>query len=349
MKIAVIGAGAIGGLIAGYLEAHRDKAGTVPAEGGSCLYNVSLIGHPSSVRAIRDKGLKISGARGTLNIKVDIAGRLKEKADLAILAVKSQDLEDAIKDNLKFIKEAQVLTTENGVRADGIAAQYIPKEKIISSIVMFGATLVAPSEIVHNFEGSWIIASAFAKNDDKVIATADFLNKIFPVIVAEELRGMKYLKIFVNANNCLPAILGVSMQEAFSDIKVARISIGIWQEGLEIARRAGIKLVSLPDFPLERLTKLAALPILEAAKIFSGIMLNLSKEPLYGSILQSIRKGRPSEIDYINGEFIRLAREHNIGAPLNEKLVEMVHEVEKTGKFFSKEQLLGAFNQDGQS
>ncbi|MFH0763066.1 MAG: ketopantoate reductase C-terminal domain-containing protein, partial [Candidatus Omnitrophota bacterium] len=81
-------------------------------------------------------------------------------------------------------------------------------------------------------------------------------------------------------------------------------------------------------------------PILEAAKIFSGIMLNLSKEPLYGSILQSIKRGRASEIDYINGEFVRMAEENNFKAPLNEKLVEMVHQVEKTGKFFSKEQLL---------
>jgi len=202
--------------------------------------------------------------------------------------------------------------------------------------------LPAPGEIIHNFEGSWIIARAFAKNDDKVIETANLLNKAFPVIVAEDLKGMKYLKIFVNANNCIPAILGVSMQEAFSDINVARISIGIWKEGLKIVKRAGIELVSLPDFPLERLTKLTGLPILEAAGKFCGIMLNLSKEPLYGSILQSIKRGRASEIDYINGEFIRLAKENNISAPLNEKLVEMVHQVEKTGKFFSKEELLKA-------
>ena len=338
MKIAVIGAGAIGSLVAGYLETQRQKTGT----DSPSLYEVSLIGHPSSVKAVRDSGLKISGARGAFNIRIDVAQRLDKKAGLAILAVKSQDLESALKDNLKFIKDAQILTTQNGIRADDIAARYIPKENIISSIVMFGATLPAPGEIIHNFEGSWIIARAFAKNDDKVIETANLLNKAFPVIVAEDLKGMKYLKIFVNANNCIPAILGVSMQEAFSDINVARISIGIWKEGLKIVKRAGIELVSLPDFPLERLTKLTGLPILEAAGKFCGIMLNLSKEPLYGSILQSIKRGRASEIDYINGEFIRLAKENNISAPLNEKLVEMVHQVEKTGKFFSKEELLGA-------
>ncbi|MFH0763149.1 MAG: 2-dehydropantoate 2-reductase [Candidatus Omnitrophota bacterium] len=329
MTIAIIGAGAIGGLIAGYLEAQREKP-----------YNVSLAGHPSSVKAIKEKGLKVSGVRGPLEIKVDISERLREKADVAILAVKSQDAESAIKDNLGFIKDAQVLTAENGIRADEIAARYIPKENIISSIVMFGATLLAPGEVIHNFEGSWIIARAFAKNDDRVIEIAGLLGKIFPTIVAEDLKGMKYLKIFVNANNCIPAILGVSMQEAFSDINVARISIAIWKEGLQAAERAGIELVSLPDFPLERVTKLAALPILEAAKIFSGIMLNLSKEPLYGSILQSIKRGRASEIDYINGEFLRLAQDNKLDAPLNKKLVKMVHKVEKTKRFFVKEELL---------
>ena len=144
---------------------------------------------------------------------------------------------------------------------------------------------------------------------------------------------MKYLKIFVNANNCISAILGVSMQEAFSDIDVSRISINIWREGLEVISKAGITLVSLPDFPLERLTKLTGIPSLEAAKIYSGIMSSLSKEPLYGSILQSIKRGKSSEIDYINGEFVRIAKNCAITAPLNEKLVSMVHEVEKNGSF----------------
>jgi 2-dehydropantoate 2-reductase len=99
-------------------------------------------------------------------------------------------------------------------------------------------------------------------------------------------------------------------------------------------------MVSLPDFPLERLTKLTSMPALEAARIFSGIMVNLSKEPIYGSILQSIKRGRSSEIDYINGEFVRLAKDNNLTAPLNKRLVKLVHEVEKTGRFFTKEELL---------
>lgn len=328
MTIAVIGSGAIGSLVAGYLK-EKGRA-------------VLLVGNPAAVGAINASGLSISGVRGNIKVKVDIADRLNRPCDLAVLAVKSQDVEKAIKNNLDLLKNSLVLTAQNGIQADNIASRYIAKEKIISSIVMFGSTCIEPGKVVHNFEGDWVIGKPFGANDAGVEKTAAALGEIFPVTVTSDIRGMKYLKVFVNANNCIPAILGTSMQEAFADIDISRISIAIWREGFDIITKAGIELASLPDFPLERLTKLLSLPAAEAAKIFSGIMVNLSKEPLYGSILQSIKRGKPSEIDYINGEFVNISRQNNTGAALNEKLVELVHRVEKTGKFFSKQELLEA-------
>lgn len=329
MKIAVIGAGAIGSLVAGYLKLKDE--------------DVSLIGRPEAVSAITAHGLKISGIRGDFKVRIDASELLVSKPELVILATKTQDIEQALKQNLAFLKDSAILTTQNGVQADNIVAKYIAKENIISSIVMFGATYLEPGKVVHNFEGSWIVGSIFsARPNEKVMLDSLTLNKAFPVIISEEMTGMKYLKIFVNANNCIAAILGVSMQEAFSDLDISRISISIWKEGLDIISKAGINLVSLPGFPLENITKLVSLPSIEAAKIFSGIMSKLSKDPLYGSILQSIKRKRSSEIDYINGEFVRLAREHNLYAPLNRKLVEMVHRVEQTNKFFSKDEFLNS-------
>lgn len=331
MKIAVIGAGAIGNLIAGYLRLKDE--------------DVSLVGHPESVKAIKEKGLSIRGVRGDFGVKLDISETLRFRPDLAILAVKTQDIESALKDNFRFLKDTTILTTQNGVQADNLVAKYISKESIISSIVMFGATYINPGRVLHNFEGSWIMGKVFSENDDRVIGVSLILNKIFPTIVTSDLMGMKYLKVFVNANNCIAAILGTTMQEAFRDIDISRVSISIWKEGLEVINKAGINLVSLTDFPLEHLTKITSLPIDEAAKIYSGIMTNLSKEPLYGSILQSIKRGRPSEIDYINGEFVNIAKKSNFEAALNKRLVEMVHQVEKTKKFFSREELLNNVKQ----
>jgi len=327
MKIAVIGAGAIGGLVAGYL---KDK--------GEDVY---LVGRPDTVRAIAGHGLKISGVRGDIKVQIDAHEMLVSKPELAILATKTQDIESVFKGNLAFLKDSLIITAQNGVRADDIVGRFVPKENIISSIVMFGATYVEPGKIIHNFEGTWILGKIFGPwIDDREAGVSMVLDKAFQTVLSEDIRGMKYLKVFVNANNCIPAILGMSMQEAFFDRQMSRISIAIWREGFDIVSKLGIKLTSLPGFPLERMAGLLSMPADKAAGVFSGVMSQLSKDPVYGSVLQSIKRGRNSEIDYLNGEFVSLAEKKGLSAPLNKKLVEMVHEVEANGLFFSKEELL---------
>jgi len=327
MRIAVIGAGAIGCLVTAYLK-HKGE-------------EVTLIGRSQDLQAISKNGLEISGARGNLTVRVGISEELDYVPDLAILTTKTQDLEALLKNNALLLQSQLILTTQNGIQADEIVARYFAKEKIISSILMFGSTYLEPGKIVHNFEGSWILGSFFkVKLTQELIALSLVLNNAFPTVITEDIRGMKYLKIFVNANNCLPAIIGKSMQEVFSDLEISQISIAIWKEGFEIISSLGIDLVSLPGFPVENLTRLTQMSSVPAAQVFSGIMRNLSKEPLYGSILQSIMRRKLSEIDYINGEFVRLAEAHHLQAPLNKVLVEMVHQVESSRKFYSKEELL---------
>ncbi|MFA6358159.1 MAG: ketopantoate reductase family protein [Candidatus Omnitrophota bacterium] len=327
MRIVVIGAGAIGCLVAGYLK--------------NKLEDVTLIGRSSVVEAIKEKGLAISGSRGDFLVPVSISEALNYTPDLAILATKTQDLDLALRDNLSWLQNSLILTTQNGLQADILVSKYLPKENIISSIVMFGATALEPGKVVHNFEGGWILGNFFNPPAAEFIVTlSPILDKAFPTIVSEDIKGMKYLKVFVNANNCLPAIIGKSMQETFSDLDISQISIAIWKEGFGIFDRLKINLTSLPGFPVENITKLIALPSLQAAGVFSKLMNNLSRQPLYGSILQSIMRGKLSEIDYINGEFLRLAQDNNLQAPLNKVLVGMVHEIENTGKFFSKDDLI---------
>jgi 2-dehydropantoate 2-reductase len=326
MKIAVIGAGAIGSLVAGYLMDKKQ--------------DVVLVAHPEQFEAVTQNGLTIEGVRGKFSIRVPVKRQLDEPVDLAILATKTQDLQPAISENLGFLQRATILTVQNGIRAEEIAARRLGKNNLFASIVMFGATYLLPGKVVHNFEGDWILGRLDSGAKETLEEIRKVTSKIFPSILSEDIMAMKWFKIFLNANNCLPAILGKSMQETFKDNSICNIGLGIWREGWELTNKGGVRLISLPAFPLERIAKLISLPPEQSATIFSNIMTNLSKEPLYGSILQSIRRGRASEIDYINGEFVKLAGSTGQKAPLNEKLVEMVHRVEKDNKFFKEEELI---------
>jgi len=327
MRIAIIGPGAIGCLVAAYLKEKGEE--------------VTLVGRGRAVEAIRGNGIAVSGVRGNSLVHIGISETLNYIPDLAILATKTQDINSFLQDNSHLLQNSLLLTIQNGVQADNLVARYVPAEKIISSIVMFGATSLEPGKVVHNFEGSWVLGSLFHPNpSESLLSVSLVLDEAFPTIISVDIKGMKYLKIFVNASNCLPAIIGKSMQDVFSDLAVSRISIAIWREAFRIIDNLGIDLVSLPGFPLENLTKLTSMPSELAAQVFSDRMKNLSKEPLYGSILQSIMRGNLSEIDYINGEFVRLAEENNMQAPLNKILVDMVHQVENNKRFFSTEDLI---------
>ena len=86
------------------------------------------------------------------------------------------------------------------------------------------------------------------------------------------------------------------------------------------------------------------LPVDQAAGIINTTLTNLSKEPLYGSILQSIMRKKTSEIDYINGEVVSLARNVGDQAPLNRKVVDLVHKVEEENRFFEPQEVKKEFN-----
>jgi len=326
MKVAVIGSGAIGGLVAGYLANKGEE--------------VILVAPSEHVTSIAQNGLIIEGVRGRISARLPVKGRLDGRADLAILATKIPDVEKSITQNRAYLQDVPLISVQNGVRAERIIAEHLGTDRLFPSIVMFGATYLAPGKIVHNFEGDWILGRAKAGADESLQDISKVTSKIFPSPISSDIGGMKWLKLFINASNCLPAIVGKSMQETFCHLPLCKISVRIWQEGLALVDKARIELSSLPAFPVDRLTQLVSMPSDESAKIFSAIMLNLSKEPLYGSILQSIRRKRPSEIDYINGEFVNLAASVGQQAPLNQRLARMVHDVERSGRFLSEAELI---------
>lgn len=329
MKIAVIGAGAIGCVVAFYLK----KSGE----------DVVLIGHKGQVEAINHNGLTVRGIRGNETLAVKAAEKLTEEQDLAIFTTKTQDLEDAYQANAEFLENGLILTSQNGVQADNILGVHFEQPRMFSSIVMFGATYIKPAEVIFNFEGDWIIGRPYMSIDQKTHDIAEVLKKAFSVEVSPNIMGMKYLKLFVNFNNCIPAVIGKSMQETFSDIDLCKLSVLLLKEGIDVIQKAKIELVSLPHFPVERIHGLINMPLDQAAGIIHKTLTGLSKEPLYGSILQSIMRGRESEIDFINGEVVSIGKQLHAKTPLNEKMVDLVHKIEQTGKFYNIEDIKNIF------
>lgn len=333
MRIAVIGAGAIGSIVAGYL-----------VKSGHRIEDVLLVARQDHVEAINKNGLRIKSGEGEETIRVKAALKLDQEYDLVIFTVKTQDIEQAFQDNHEFLEKGMIMTTQNGVQADNLLSCHFDPQRMISSIVMFGATYTKQGKTTFNFPGDWIIGKPYGANDEKVHSVAGIFEKAFSVVVTPDIMGMKWLKLFVNFNNCIPALIGKSMQETFSDMDFCKLSVRLLREGVAVVQNAGVELVSLPKFPVERIFGLSKMPLDEAAGIMNKTLTTLSKEPLYGSILQSIMRKRTSEIDFINGEVTQIAKGIRMESPLNRKVVDLVHQVEREGRFFEPEEIKKQFD-----
>lgn len=105
--------------------------------------------------------------------------------------------------------------------------------------------------------------------------------------------------------------------------------------------KAGIRLASLPDVPITLFKLVIRSPLPVASLVLQSIT---SATDTVTSTLQSHRRGGLTEIDYLNGEIVRLGSKMNLATPYNSKVVELIREIEKTHQFYSLSQVESFFS-----
>jgi len=260
MKVAILGCGAIGSLFLGYLsEQGRDVTGVVK---------------DYQKEVLDKKGLIIENVKGVANFKVRTAVNLNEKPDIVVLATKINDLEKAINDNIENLKDAIIVSIQNGIKAERIINNYFSQDKIISGIVMFGATFYAPNKVTHNFGKDLVLGNIFGAETQSIDQVKNLFSGIFETTISHNIKGAKYLKLFINLNNCIPAALGVSIQKAFADLDCARLAIRLNREAYAIVKNSDTELEDLPTYPKNRIDGLVSMELEQAAGLFSKIMIS---------------------------------------------------------------------------
>ena len=330
IRIAIIGAGAVGSALGALLHRAGQK--------------VVLIARPAHVAAIRQNGLQVDGGTGNFNAQVEATETLDFQPDLTLLTVKTQDVVAAVKANRAFLSDVPIVTFQNGIRSDQLVAGILPRQQILSAVVLAHVTYLTPGKVTVVYRGKLILGRPFGERDSKLEEVARILNEAIPTQVTDNIEGAHWLKLIVNLNNALPAITNQTMNQVYANPFLRNLAVGLMREGLRVIDRAGIRLESLPQVSVA-LTKLVNwMPLGIAGRIAAAKVRQLTTEwPLWGSTLQSIQRGRPTEIDYLNGEIVELGKRFGESTPLNAKIVEWVHRVERTGQFLSAEEIARVF------
>ena len=337
-RIAVIGAGAIGGYTGGHL-AHNG-------------FDVTLIDPwPAHVETIRKDGLAIEGvtqeeficARPRAMHLTEVQELAKHKPiDIAMVAVKSYDTVWATLLISQYLAaDGYVVSLQNCMNEERIAG-VVGWDKTVGAIpALLGAELYAPGRVRRTgAKGAspyevYRVGEVHGRITRRLEELAAMIGTVDSVKPTTNLWGERWSKLCVNGMaNGVAAATGLSGNDMNRDDKVRRLSIRLAGEGVRVGQALGYQLEHIRMHEPETIARAgegdpAALDEVESA-ILAALNSNTRSELARPSMGQDMLKGRRTEIDFINGVIAAKGQEVGCPAPSHVKLISAVKEVESS-------------------
>jgi 2-dehydropantoate 2-reductase len=319
IKIAVIGAGAIGGISAAYMA----KAGL----------DVELAcKHGETADAANGEGLLVSGVRGERRTRVKAVKEIEElhgMKDIVMIAVKAYDLPDAARSALPFLKPfSLVVSMQNGICTDALA-EIVGRERAVGCVIGWGATMLDRTTLELTSEGEFVIGGLETGVTARLGQLKQVYESFMPARISGNIVSELYSKMAVNACiTSLGAICGLTLGKMLKKKTARDLFLAIISEAVAVADGMGMKIPpyagKLDYYSLSGGKGLFAL--LKKHIIISVVGFKYRR--LKSSSLQSLERGKPTEIDYFNGYIAKKGAALGISTPVNDAVVKMVKEIE---------------------
>lgn len=300
LKIAVMGAGAVGC----YYGAMLAKAG----------HDVVLIARAPHVEAIAKSGLRLQTALFDTYIPLaaSVQARAVQGADVVLFCVKSTDTQSAGALIQPFLKaDALVLCLQNGVdNADRLRLK-LPLHDVAAAVVYVATEMVGPGHVQHNGRGELVLEpSSFATTSCDMLAQALVAAGI-PTEISANVRGALWAKLTLNcAYNAVSAITQLPYGKTVPGVGIAEVTRDLVAECLAVAAAEGVE---IPGDIHAAVRKIAQ-----------------TMQGQYSSTAQDLARGKPTEIDYLNGFIVQRGEALGIATPVNRAMWALVKLLEST-------------------
>lgn len=309
MEILIIGAGAMGGLFGAMLGPFaRVRLCTTNAE---------------HALAINRDGLLLTGMDGALR-RVPVTAltdpaQSDRPADLILVCTKARSTEAAAQTAQRLLAaDGLTLTLQNGLGNLERIAAVVGPARAAAGITAQAATLLGPGCVRHAGSGPTVLAAAPGQSGQsgqggKIAAVAELFNRAsIETRIAEDGEALLWSKLIVNVGiNALTALLRAANGALAQVPECERLMAQAVAEAVAVARALGVNLG--PEDQLDRVRQVCTLTAANRS-----------------SMLQDILRGRPTEIDVINGAVVAKGREVGVGTPVNALLTQLIQALEAT-------------------
>jgi 2-dehydropantoate 2-reductase len=321
-RIAIAGAGSIGCYVGGCLALAERQ--------------VILLARPRIEDALRQGGLQVSDLEGrdrsikpdALVVTADAAVALLE-ADVILVTVKSgatQDMAALIKAHAR--PDAMVISLQNGVgNADRLRAG-LAGRTVLAGMVPFNVVQSPDGEQplrVHRASDGKVMI------EDGVAGLVDLLGVEGLAVAAHgDMKAVLWGKLLMNLNNALVALSGLPLATELADRRWRLILAGQIDEALSAMKASGIKPARIAGLRPALLPKVLRLPDW-LFKLLARRMLAIDPEAR-SSMWDDLQRGRPTEIDELQGAILRLADSAGMPAPLIKQVAGLVRAAEQENR-----------------
>lgn len=323
MKIYIYGAGSIGCYLGGKLAAS-----------GS---DVTFITRPRIYEELSQFGLELTDYLGkniklaSNDLKLTTDPKQVADADVIFICVKLAATEQVAYEFKQYLgqKTPLIISFQNGLSNVPVLKNILQGQTILEGMVPFNVAALGKGHFHQGTSGALSV---------KQYPTQYLLGNMFKkaeldIVFEEDMLAIQWAKLLLNLNNSINALSKLPLKEQLSTRVYRQCLAMAQQETLDLLDFAQIKTAKLTAVPTVWIPKLLSLPN-PLFKLLSRKMLEM--DPLARSSMQDdLIAGRATEVDWINGEVVKLAEQCGRRAPINEKLIQLIKQAEKMPKGFS--------------
>lgn len=329
-RILIEGIGGIGGVMA----AKMIQAG----------YQPTLVTNNQAITdAIAQNGLCVRDGQASYSVPApdtytDLEDVPDGDFDAAYLIMKAHNVVEAARRTITLLKpEGYVVTFQNGIVED-MVAEAIDKERVISGIIGWGGNMDAPGVYEKTTVGTIHIGELDGKISERLKGLATACETCTPVVMTDNIRGALWSKLAINCTiTTIGALTGDTLGDLVTDWRIRRVFLRTYGEVVETAEACGVTLEKIATDPkllyISRDANMVQFIIKETMVRVVGIRYGKQKS----SSLQSLERGRKTEIDYLNGYVVQQAESVDVPTPVNAALVKMIKEIESGERKISRE------------
>lgn len=291
--------------------------------------DVTLLGREKVKQEIAQHGLAVSDNQGfavklePARVRFETKPAALRKADIILLTVKSTGTEKAAREIARAAKGgAIVISLQNGVSNPDTLRRMLPRQQVVQAMVPYNVVRLGPGRW-HRATWGELTAADHEATRDLAARIGDRPGRL---LIAKDMQGVAWGKLLFNLNNAINALSGTTYLAELKQRDFRRVFAAAIIETLAVLRKAGIRPAKIGKVGPELLPHVIGAPDF----VFNNLFLKVQKiDPKgRGSMADDFDAGRPTEIDWLNGEVVKLAESLGMRAPVNAAIVELVKQAE---------------------